>query len=245
VAPAAAETASVALAPEGTPGGREPAGRELGGDDPARVALMRVTRAYDDRPVLDDFTRAFPPGRLTVVTGRSGSGKTTLLRLIAGLDRPDGGQITIDGTPLSGRDAEELASLRRRRIGVMTQDPAPVAFLSAHENIALALRLRGWEQAAAARRATVVLDLVGLSERSTQRAFRLSAGEVQRLALARALASAGGLVLVDEPTSRLDEVSAATVAALLARAATEGQTVICASHDPVVIERGDELLALE
>jgi putative ABC transport system ATP-binding protein len=216
----------------------------------ARVELTSLSRTYRDgrtaRPVLHGLTHAFPPRRLTVVTGRSGSGKTTLLRLIAGLDHADAGEITLDGESLSGHGDEHLADLRRGRIGVMSQDPAPVAFLSAQENVVLALRLRGWEQAAASRRAASVLDLVGLTERASQRTFRLSAGEVQRLALARALAGARGLLLVDEPTSRLDEANAENVAALLDHAASsEGHTVICASHDPAIIERANELLALE
>jgi putative ABC transport system ATP-binding protein len=121
-----------------------------------------------------------------------------------------------------------------------------VGFLSARENIMLALRLRGWEQHSAARRTAAVLAAVGLSERARQRATRLSAGELQRLALARALAGARGLLLVDEPTSRLDEANAEMVAALLfAAAAIEGHTVICASHDPAVVNRGEEVLALD
>ena len=218
--------------------------------EPAPVELAGVTRAYRqaaaERVVLDDLTHTFAPGRLTVVTGPSGSGKTTLLRLIAGLDRPDRGEVTIDGWPLGARGGEALAALRRGRIGVLAQDPVPVGFLSAQENIMLTLQLRGWEQHAAARRAAVVLAAVGLSERAPQRATRLSAGELQRLALARALAGARGLLLVDEPTSRLDEANAEMVAALLfAAAAIEGQTVICASHDPAVVNRADELLALD
>jgi ABC-type lipoprotein export system ATPase subunit len=218
--------------------------------EPAPVELAGVTRAYRqgaaERIVLDDLTHTFAPGRLTVVTGPSGSGKTTLLRLIAGLDRPDRGEITINGWPLRGRGGDALAELRRGRIGVLAQDPVPVGFLSAHENIMLGLRLRGWDPHAAARRAASVLAAVGLSERASQRATRLSAGELQRLALARALAGARGLLLVDEPTSRLDAANAEMVAALLfAAAAIEGQTVICASHDPAVVNRGDEVLALD
>jgi putative ABC transport system ATP-binding protein len=232
---------------EATAGDRQAPGAAA---EPARVELTGLSRTYRDghleRHVLHELTHAFPPRRLTVVTGRSGSGKTTLLRLIAGLDRADAGEVTIDGGPISGRGDEHLAELRRGRMGVMAQDPAPVAFLSAQENIVLALRLRGWEQAAAARRASTVLDLVGLTERGGQRVVRLSAGEVQRLALARALAGARGLLLVDEPTSRLDEANAANVAALLARAAaSEGHTVICASHDAAIVDVADELLPLE
>jgi len=111
--------------------------------------------------------------------------------------------------------------------------------------VVLALRIRGWSATAAAERAAVALARVGLTERARQRVHRLSAGEAQRVALARALASARGLLIVDEPTSRLDEAHAAGVAEMLIDAATEdGQTVICATHDPSVIRRGQEVLAL-
>lgn len=223
--------------------------RERACGEPVHVELAAVRRSFRQgvarRLVLEDITHTFAAGRVTVLTGRSGSGKTTLLRLIAGLDRPDGGELTLDGQGLSRHTREDLAELRRREIGFMAQDPAPVGFLSAHENIVVALRMRGWDPAAAARRATSVLDLVALSERGGQRASRLSAGEVQRLGLARALAGARGLLLVDEPTSRLDEANAHRVAGLLSEASrAEHHTVICASHDPAVIAQADELLTL-
>ena len=121
-----------------------------------------------------------------------------------------------------------------------------MGFLSAEENVVLGLRLRGCDQAEAAERAAVVLSRVGLADRARQRVSRLSAGEAQRVALARALASARGLLIVDEPTSRLDESNAVRVADLLAGAAAEdGQTVICATHDPELIKRADDVLALE
>jgi len=186
---------------------------------------------------------SFAPGRLTAVAGPSGSGKTTLLRMIAGLDTPDAGAVAIGGQPLPA-DRERLASLRRRLIGYVPQEPWPAPFLSAEENVALALRVRGWPRARAGTRAAGALDEVGLSGRRGQRAERLSAGELQRVAIARGIASARGLLLLDEPTSRLDSSTADEVAALLARAATGGQTVICATHDPQLIKRADEVLEL-
>ena len=216
---------------------------------PVRVGLRTVTRGYGQgqarREVLGGLTHDFAPGLLTVVTGRSGAGKTTLLRLVAGLDQPSSGEVVLDGHPLGGRDGEQLASLRRQRVGYLPQEPAPVGFLSAEENAVLVLRIRGWSEQAAAERAATVLTRAGLADRARQRVHRLSAGETQRLALARALASARGLLIVDEPTSRQDENNAGAVAALLAAAAhEEGQTVICATHDPAVIGRADKVLAL-
>jgi ABC-type lipoprotein export system ATPase subunit len=216
----------------------------------ATVAEVRsLTRSRGRGPhrriVISGLDRTFAPGRLTAIAGRSGVGKTTLLRLLAALDRPDGGEVVLDGESIGGFDAERLAAVRRERIGYLPQEPSPVGFLSAQENIVVALRLRGWSGPAAQRRAAAVLEWLGLSERASQRVQRLSAGESQRVALGRALASARGLLIVDEPTSRLDQASAGTVAELLARAASDDrQTVICATHDPDLIRSADDVLEL-
>jgi ABC-type lipoprotein export system ATPase subunit len=217
---------------------------------PVQVGLVGVARTYGHaltrRQVLGGLTHDFAPGRMTVITGRSGTGKTTLLKLVAGLDRPSSGQVVLDGHPLGDRSGEQLASLRRERIGYLPQEPAPIGFLSAEENAVLVLRIRGWDAEAAAERAASALTRAGLADRARQRASRLSAGEAQRLALARALASARGLLIVDEPTSRQDENNARAVAALLAAAAhEEGQTVICATHDPAVIGQADHVVVLD
>jgi ABC-type lipoprotein export system ATPase subunit len=216
---------------------------------PVRVELRSVARTYGHgltrRDVLGGLTYDFAPGRMTAITGRSGAGKTTLLKLVAGLDHPSSGQVTLDGDPLGDRNGEQLASLRRERIGYLSQEPAPIGFLSAEENAVLVLRIRGWDADAAAERAATALTRAGLAHRARQRVYRLSAGEAQRLALARALASARGLLIVDEPTSRQDENNARAVAALLAAAAhEEGQTVICATHDPAVICQADQVVVL-
>jgi len=233
--PPEANTASAAA------GAPPPPGRWV----PARVELCSVTRTYTRRQVLNGLTHEFAPGQLTAVTGRSGAGKTTLLKLMAGLDRPSSGQIVLDGHRLGDDTGEQLASLRRQRIGYLSQEPAPIEFLSAEENTMLILRIRGWDADAAAERAIAALTRAGLADRARQRVHRLSAGEAQRLALARALAGARGLLIVDEPTSRQDEANARAVAALLAAAAhTDGQTVICATHDPTVIGQADHVIAL-
>jgi ABC-type lipoprotein export system ATPase subunit len=216
---------------------------------PVRVELRSVARSYGHgaarRQVLGGLSHDFAPGQVTAITGRSGAGKTTLLKLVAGLGRPSSGQVIIDGHPLGDDSAEQLASLRRERIGYLAQEPAPIGFLSAEENAVLILRIRGWDVDAAAKRAAEALVRAGLADRARQRARRLSAGEAQRLALARALASARGLLIADEPTSRQDENNARAIAALLAAAAhEEGQTVICATHDPAVIRQADKVVGL-
>ena len=235
--------------PTGPPGPAEAEGPAVPWT-PVQVGLCSVARTYGQGPtrreVLGGFTHDFAPGQMTVVTGRSGAGKTTLLKLVAGLDRPSSGQVLLDGDSLGDRSGEQLASLRRQRIGYLSQEPAPIGFLSAEENAVLVLRIRGWDAGAAAGRAARALVRAGLADRARQRAHRLSAGEAQRLALARALASARGLLIADEPTSRQDEHNAQAVAALLAAAAhEEGQTVICATHDPAVIRQADHVVVLD
>ncbi len=227
-----------------------PAEATVGGSaGSVRVELNSLVRdkgsGHARRRVIDGLTASVQARLLTVVSGRSGSGKTTLLRLIAGLEQPDAGSVEIDGQLLTQLDPEQLAALRRATLGYVPQEPAPVAFLSAEENVVFALRLRGYTTADAETRARSTINRVGLAHRARQRVGRLSAGEAQRVMLARALACADGLLIADEPTSRLDEASAASVGDLLAQAAHQGaQTVICASHDEQLIRRADVVLRL-
>ncbi|HWE32906.1 MAG TPA: ATP-binding cassette domain-containing protein [Solirubrobacteraceae bacterium] len=201
----------------------------------ASIKLTNIARIRG-RPVLVDVTNTFGPGGLIAVAGPSGSGKTTLLRLLAGLDLPEAGEVSIDGIRLG--DPEQRAELRRTRIGYLPQEPAPVGFLTARENVALALALRGLPADDRA------LERVGLGDRAGQRVARLSAGEAQRVALARALACARGLLILDEPTSRLDEAAAAAVGRLL-RVAAGAHTVVCATHDPELLGCADEIVHLK
>jgi ABC-type lipoprotein export system ATPase subunit len=217
--------------------------------EPVLVELRAVSRSRGHgaarRAVIEELTLSFAPGRLTVVVGRSGTGKSTLLELLGCLALPDSGELWFDQRPLGRPGPELLAALRRARIGYLQQEPTPVGFLSAEENVALALRIRGHPGSPASESARRALERVGMANRSRQHVQRLSAGEGQRVALARALACANGLLIVDEPTSRLDEANAAAVARLLAQtAADDGQTVICATHDPEVIRHADDVLDL-
>jgi ABC-type lipoprotein export system ATPase subunit len=184
----------------------------------------------------------FFPGRLHAVTGPSGSGKTTLLRLLAGLELPSAGAVTVLGTELSSLGREHRAELRRRHIALVAQETGLIPFLSARENLELGVALRG---AAADVRPDETLAAVGLGERAGQRVSRLSAGEQTRVQVARAIADRPVLLLADEPTARLDQANALAVVNLLAGLAREtGAAIVCATHDPIVTEHADAELRL-
>ena len=201
-----------------------------------------LARQIAGRRILEGLDLELRRGVLCAVTGRSGSGKTTLLRLLAGLDRPDDGYVSLLGQPLADLDRDELAALRRRHVGIVPQESGLVPFLGARENIELGLLVRGIRDEAAARAAC---ESVGLSHRLDMPVSRLSSGERARVAVARALSARPALLLADEPTSRLDRDGAAAIASLLVRLAREhGTAIVCATHDRAVVERADVSLAL-
>ncbi len=219
-----------------------------GTDGEVVAALDRASKRFGAgsgaRTVFAELDVSFRAGRFTAVVGRSGTGKTTLLHLLAGLERPTGGDVTLLGDRLGSRTRAELAALRRRAVALVTQEPGLVPYLSALENVELGLQLRAADeqQMSGGRRALVT---VGLEERLGTAAARLSAGERQRVAIARALAADVRLLLVDEPTARLDEENARAVAGLLARAAHErGLAVVCATHDSALVDLADETVRL-
>jgi ABC-type lipoprotein export system ATPase subunit len=211
--------------------------------DGVAIELRNVVRRTGERTVLNGLSAAIRPGRLTVVTGPSGSGKTTLLHLFAGLDLPSAGEILVLGQRIDDLDRAGRAAFRRDRLALVAQEPPLVPFLSVRENVELFLGLRGRDGGNGEARST--LGLVGLEQLTEQRVSRLSTGEQERVAIARALASEPDLLLADEPTARLDYANALAIGELLARIARErGIAVVCATHDPAVIEQADDELSL-
>jgi ABC-type lipoprotein export system ATPase subunit len=197
------------------------------------VRTVGLTKLYGDAPVFRDLSLELESGRLSTVTGPSGSGKSTLLHLLAGLDLPTAGEVHVLDAPISQLDATQRALVRRAHIGLVTQGTDLVPFLTALESVELALAMRG----APTTTAIQMLASVGLEELAHQRVSRLSMGERQRVAVARALAARPRLLLADEPTARLDEANARAVGALFAElAATTGAAIVCATHDPVLIQ---------
>jgi len=213
-------------------------------DAPVVAVANGLHKRFGETVVLDGLDAELRGRRLTAVVGPSGSGKTTLLHLVAGLDLPDAGTVTIGGVELTSLDRAERAALRRERIAYVGQQAGLVPHLSAVENVELALALRG-RDAEARMAALSALESVGLAERATQRVNRLSQGERARVSIARAIASKPAVLLADEPTSRLDGANAISVAVLLARLARDtGCAVVCSTHDPLVLEQADERITL-
>jgi ABC-type lipoprotein export system ATPase subunit len=237
----------IVVEPSGEPiAAPEPGSRsEPGSGASGRVVASArgIVKRYGATPVLDGLDLDLHAGRLHAITGPSGSGKTTLLHLLAGLELPDAGAISVDGTDVTQLDRAARAALRRERIAYVGQQAGLVPHLSALENVELALALRG--RGGGTPKAVAALDAVGLAERVTQRVSRLSQGERARVAIARALVVEPVLLLADEPTSRLDGANAIAVAILLARLAREtGTAVACATHDPLVIEQAESEISL-
>jgi peptide/nickel transport system ATP-binding protein len=217
----------------------------LGGGAGARVEARGLVRRYGPETALDGLAATFEPGRLTAVTGPSGSGKSTLLALLAGLDLPDAGEVALDGVVVSALSREQRADLRRERIAVIGQASALSGFLSARENVLLGLALRGIDTGDGSARAAASLAAVGLAGHEERPVDRLSAGQRERVALARALAARAGVLLADEPTARVDAAATLSLGRLLARIAHEhGSTVVCATHDPLLIELADDEVRL-
>ena len=182
-------------------------------------------------------------GTFTAVMGPSGSGKSTLLQCVAGLDRPTGGQVAVDGVELTGMDETALTVFRRDRIGFVFQAFNLISSLTAAQNVALPARLSGRRADAAA--IARALEAVELADRGEHRPSELSGGQQQRVAIARAVFTAPAVLFADEPTGALDAGSSRRVLELLrALVDDRGQTVLMVTHDPVAAAMADEVLFL-
>jgi putative ABC transport system ATP-binding protein len=185
------------------------------------------------------------PGDFVVVQGPSGSGKTTLINLLGLLDHPDSGRVLLDGRPVTTLHDDELADLRRDRIGFVFQSFSLIPVLTAAENVAYPMMLKGLARAEIRRRTGRLLERVGLAARAGSRPDRLSGGERQRVAIARALANGPDLILADEPTANLDSSGAESMLDLMRELNGERQVAfVIATHDPRVVARARRTVTL-
>jgi putative ABC transport system ATP-binding protein len=203
------------------------------------LAARGVVVAGPSGPLLDDVSVQAHPGRLLAVTGSSGSGKTTLLSVLGGLIRPPKGEVDLAGGPVGTRGGEPRAGT-----AFVLQTYGLVPSLTAEENVSVALRARGTGPEEAVRKALAALDRCGVGDLADRLISELSGGQLQRAAIARALAVEPDVLLADEPTSELDETNRDLVVAELRAEAERGVVVVVATHDPDVAELCDDELHL-
>jgi len=189
-------------------------------------------------PVLHDISLDVPEGEFLGLMGPSGSGKTTLLNLIAGIDRPDKGEVNVAGTDVAKLSESELAKWRARHIGFVFQFYNLIPVLTAYENVELPLLLTPLSKAERRKHVETALTLVGLQDRLHHYPRQLSGGQEQRVAIARALATDPTILVADEPTGDLDRKSAEEVLTLLERLNKDfKKTIVMVTHDPHAAER--------
>jgi putative ABC transport system ATP-binding protein len=229
----------------------DPAAADRTGESPAddMIVVRDLHRTFGSGPTAVHALRGvsfrIPRGRLIALKGRSGSGKTTLLNLVGGLDAPDRGTITVDGTDLTGLDEDRLLALRRDRIGFVFQSFGLIPILTAAENVGVPMRLRHTPTREREERIRLLLSLVGLADHGDQRPGELSGGQQQRVAIARALANRPALIIADEPTGQLDTETGHSIMELL-RAVVHGEhvTALVATHDQQLMSLADHVLEL-
>jgi len=217
------------------------------------IELRQVTKMYyrgkggKQIPVkaIDQIDLKIGPGEFLVITGRSGCGKTTLLNLIAGIARPNSGQVFVDGVDIWTLGDEEISVLRNLKIGFMFQVPSLIPTLNVLDNVVVPTMFAPKEkQGDAYQRARQALEAVGLSHRMDAFPRHLSAGEEKRVVIARAIINNPPVLLADEPTANLDELTEKEVMALLQKIHGGGTTIILVTHHPGLIGYGKRHLTM-
>jgi putative ABC transport system ATP-binding protein len=216
---------------------------------PPLVVIEHLYKSYrrgsQKLPVLEDISLNIAEGEFLALMGPSGSGKTTLLNLIAGLDQPDEGVLTVGGVDLTQLSEGQLAAWRARHVGFIFQFYQLIPVLTAFENVELPLLLTPLSRRERREHVDVALELVGLEDRSKHYPSQLSGGQQQRVAIARALVTDPTLISADEPTGDLDRDSAREVLDLMCRLNGEfGKTIILVTHDPEAASRAPRLIRL-
>ncbi len=214
------------------------------------VALSNVSKSYwrdsTEIPVLSDISFSIAKGEFLGLMGPSGSGKTTLLNLIAGIDRPTKGTITVGETVVTSLTETTLAKWRARQIGFVFQFYNLIPVLTAYENVELPLLLTSLSKKERKEHVELALSVVGLQDRMHHYPRQLSGGQEQRVAIARAIVADPTLLVADEPTGDLDKTSAEEILLLIDRLNTEFQkTIIMVTHDPRAAERAHHVRHLD
>src|SRR5579863_5412897 len=214
--------------------------------DALTVAGLRKTFEAENAPVraLRGIVLTVRAGEFVAVMGPSGCGKSTLLNLVAGLDVPDEGTITVAGEAVTGRTEDDLARLRRKHMGIVFQFFNLLEGMTVLENVVLPSVIAGRRRKMAETRARDLLDLLGIGDKAAAVPGVLSGGQRQRLAIARALANQPTLLLADEPTGALDSAGGAEIIELLRRLHQAGQTIILVTHDQAVADAASRIVTM-
>jgi putative ABC transport system ATP-binding protein len=216
----------------------------------ALIEVTEVSKSYRrDQfviPVLNGLSISVPEGEFLALMGPSGSGKTTLLNLIAGIDRPDEGRITVEDTDITTLNETELAVWRANHVGFVFQFYNLLPVLTAYENVELPLLLTKLSRAEKKEHVETALSLVGLADRMHHYPRQLSGGQEQRVAIARAIVTDPTIIVADEPTGDLDRTSAEEIMQLLSRLNAEfRKTIVMVTHDPRAAEKAHTRMHLE
>ena len=214
------------------------------------VVLRNLSKHFqrDSQPitVFDDLDLEFAEGSFTALMGPSGSGKSTLLNLVAGLDRPSAGTVTVGGVEVSAMGPGQLADWRARHVGFVFQSYNLLPVLTAYQNVELPLLLTHLSKAERHEHVMTALGVVGLTDRAEHFPRQLSGGQEQRVAIARAIVSDPTIILLDEPTGQLDAKSAAEILELLQRLNREyHKTILMVTHDPHAAQAAGRSLHLD
>ena len=205
----------------------------------ALIRLDGVTKTYQAGapPALADLSLDVATGEVAAVMGPSGSGKSTLLNLVAGLDRPTSGTITVAGRRIDSLSESALARFRARHVGIIFQFFNLLDDLTVQDNVLLPAQLAGASRRTARARAGELLERMGIERHRDDYPARLSGGQRQRVAIARALVNSPELLLADEPTGALDTATGLAIGRLLQDLNADGQTLVLVTHDPALAER--------
>ncbi|MBX6393501.1 MAG: ABC transporter ATP-binding protein [Burkholderiales bacterium] len=222
----------------------------MSADGTALVQVRGLTKSYrrggQRVPVLSDINLDIRRGDFLALMGPSGSGKSTLLNMIAGIDKPDAGQVLVDGVDIARLSESELAAWRAAHVGFIFQFYNLMPVLTAVENVELPLALTSLPRRERRARAETALRLVGLEDRMTHLPSELSGGQQQRVAIARAIVTDPTLLVADEPTGDLDRAAAEEILGLLERLNTElGKTIVMVTHDKRAADRAHAIMYLE
>ncbi len=209
------------------------------------LEIRNINKSYGNLAVLRDVSLTVGEREIVTILGPSGAGKTTLLQIAGTLDPADSGQVLYDGVNVTGLSDRKLSDFRNRNIGFIFQFHQLLAEFTARENVALPAMIGGMSRSKALKRADELLDMMGLTDRSSHKPAELSGGERQRTAVARALVNNPRVIFADEPTGSLDSRNRDDIQALFARLRDElGQTFVIVTHDPTLATIADRIVSM-